>query len=188
VSIRPLQVDSTPIDGLVVLRAKQVSDERGVVRELYRASDLAAAGLEPLGRIVQVNLTETRHGAVRGIHAEAMTKLVGVASGEGFGAYVDLRSHSPSRGVVHTVHLVPGVQVLVPQGVGNGFQATAPGPTQYLYCFDAEWQPDMPGRAVSPLDGGLGIAWPLPIDAADRAQISAKDAGAPALDQVLTAE
>jgi dTDP-4-dehydrorhamnose 3,5-epimerase len=37
----------------------------------------------------------------------------------------------------------------------------------------------MPGVAVTPLDPALGIDWPLPIDPAEPAQISAKDAWAP---------
>jgi dTDP-4-dehydrorhamnose 3,5-epimerase len=71
--------------------------------------------------------------------------------------------------------------VLVPRGVANGFQATAAGATQYLYCFDQEWAPGMAGVSCSPLDPALGIDWPLPIDTADRAQISAKDLDAPPL-------
>lgn len=77
------------------------------------------------------------------------------------------------------MRLVKGTQVLVPRGVCNGFQSVSPGVTQYLYCFDQEWQPGMAGVAVNPLDPELAIAWPLPLDATDPAQISAKDAGAP---------
>ena len=47
------------IDGLVVVTMKQVSDDRGTVRELFRRSAFEAAGIA-LGRIEQVNLTETR--------------------------------------------------------------------------------------------------------------------------------
>ena len=186
-TISPPEFETTPIDGLVVMRAKLVTDDRGIVREAYRSSAVAEAGITPLERIVQVNVTETRPGAVRGIHAEDMTKLVGVAAGEGLGVYVDLRNGSATRGVVHSVELVAGVHVLVPRGVGNGFQAVGPTPAQYLYCFDEEWQPGMAGSAVTPLDPALGIDWPVPIDAADRSLISEKDANAPTLAEVLAA-
>ena len=182
---RPAEFDTTPIEGLVVMRAKCVTDERGTVREAYRASAVVEAGVAPLDRIVQVNVTQTEPGAVRGIHAEDMTKLVGVAAGEGLGVYVDLRDRSASRGVVHTVDLVAGVHVLVPRGVGNGFQAVGSTPAQYLYCFDEEWRPDMAGVAITPLDPALGVAWPVPIDASDRSQISEKDANAPSLAELL---
>lgn len=184
-SVVPPTFETTPIDGLVVLRAKQVADDRGTVREAYRTSAVVEAGVAPLEQVVQVNVTETHPGAVRGIHAEEMTKLVGVASGSGLGVYVDLRSDSVSAGVVHTVDLVPGVHVLVPRGVGNGFQATGSTPAQYLYLFDREWQPDMAGLAITPLDPALGVEWPVPIDPADRSQISEKDAVAPTLVEVL---
>lgn len=37
----------------------------------------------------QINLTKTKKGAVRGLHGEAMNKLVTVACGSDFGVYVD---------------------------------------------------------------------------------------------------
>lgn len=78
-----------------------------------------------------------------------------------------------------------GTQVLVPQGVCNGFQSVSHGTSQYLYCFDQEWRPGMPGTALTPLDPALGIDWPIALDPADRAQVSAKDAAAPTLADYL---
>ena len=177
-SIVDFAVTPTAIDGLHVLTMKQVSDERGTVREFYRESTFTDAGLPPLGPWVQVNTTETRRGGVRGLHAEDMDKLVAVAAGEAFGAYVDARPGSASHGEVVTLALTPGRQVLVPRGVANGFQALAEA-TQYVYCFDREWQPGMAGVACSPIDPALAIDWPIPIDPSDRAQISEKDVNAP---------
>ena len=174
-------VRTSTIDGLLVVTPKQATDARGTVRELFRRSAFAAAGVD-LAPFEQINVTETRLGAVRGMHAEAMTKLVSVAAGEAFAAYVDLRPASPTCGVVDTVELRPGVQVLVPAGVANGFQALTDG-CQYLYCFDTEWQPGMPGQACTPLDPAF--AWPIPIDPDDASQISAKDRSAPRLADVL---
>lgn len=177
-SVTELSVAETAIDGLCVLTMKQVADERGTIREFYRESAFLAAGLPSLGPWVQVNITETRRGAVRGMHGEDMTKLVAVVSGRAHGAYVDTRTGSPSHGAVVEVDLVAGTQVLVPAGVANGFQAVEDG-TQYLYCFDAEWVPGMAGTAIAPLDPALGIRWPLPVDPDDPAQLSAKDRDAP---------
>jgi dTDP-4-dehydrorhamnose 3,5-epimerase len=169
---------STVIDGLIVITMKQVSDERGTIREYFRRSAFATSGLPDIDPFLQINVTESRRGALRGLHAEAMTKVVAVVAGEAFGAYLDLRSESPTRGVVETVALVPGVQVLVPSGVANGFQALVDG-TQYVYCFDKEWRADVEGRSCNPLDPQLQIDWPLPVDPDDRAQVSAKDIAAP---------
>ena len=123
----------------------------------------------------------TQQGALRGLHGEDMYKLVAIASGEAFGGYVDARRDSESFGKVFSTRLTPGTQVLVPRGVCNGFQSVSPGTTQYLYAFDHEWVAGMTGTAVNPLDEALQIAWPLPVDTSDPAQLSAKDAGLPLL-------
>jgi dTDP-4-dehydrorhamnose 3,5-epimerase len=177
-------VKSTDIDGLLLLTMRQVTDDRGTVREFYRESAFEAAGLPSLGPWLQVNVTETHRGGVRGLHAEDMHKLVAVVAGEAFAAYVDLRPESTTCGAVVTTTLRPGAQVLVPRGVANGFQATGEGTTQYLYCFDHEWAPGMAGLACSPLDPALGIRWPLPIDPADLTQVSEKDRNAPSFAQL----
>ncbi|WP_324288977.1 dTDP-4-dehydrorhamnose 3,5-epimerase [Streptomyces sp. CoH17] len=175
----PLSVQPTTIQGLMVIRMKQISDERGTVREFYRESAFLGAGLPSLGPFTQINVMETRQGALRGLHGEDMHKLVAVAEGEAFGAYVDARTDSPTFGRTATVRLTKGTQVLVPRGVCNGFQSVSPGVTQYLYSFDQEWRPGMAGTSVHPLSAELAIPWPLPVDPSNRAAISAKDAGAP---------
>jgi dTDP-4-dehydrorhamnose 3,5-epimerase len=164
----PFHAEATAIDGLWLLTMKQIADDRGVVREFYRESAFIEAGLPSLGRWVQVNVTETCKGALRGLHGETMHKLVAIAHGEAFGAYVDTRPASPTFGAVVTRQLAAGNQVLVPPGVCNGFQSLSDEPTQYLYCFDEEWAPDMAGTAVNPLDPTLGIDWPLPPILSDK--------------------
>jgi dTDP-4-dehydrorhamnose 3,5-epimerase len=173
VQVDEMTAVETAIAGLWQLSTKSVTDERGTVREFFRASAFAAAGLDVPAAWAQMNLTSTRQGAVRGLHGEAMTKLVGIAAGAAFGAYVDARRASPTFGTVVTLELTVGVQALVPPGVCNGFQSVSADGCQYLYCFDAEWQPGMAGVAVNPLDPALAIAWPLPP------LVSAKDSSAP---------
>ena len=174
-----MTVGETAIGGLSRITTKAITDERGTVREFFRMSSFVGADLAIPAPWTQVNLTWTRQGGLRGLHGESMTKLVGVASGEAFGAYVDARPDSPTRGVVVTTPLTVGVQMLVPPGVCNGFQAVSEGGCQYLYCFDSEWVPGMAGVAVNPLDPALAIAWPITPDPADPALVSAKDAAAP---------
>lgn len=165
---------TSSIDGLIIIAMKQVTDERGAVRELFRRSAFEAAGVTDLGPFLQINVTESRRGAIRGLHAEDMTKLLTVVVGESFGAYVDLRRSSATFGVVETVALHPGVQVLVPRGVANGFQALGEL-NQYVYCFDEEWAPGMRGEACNPLDSEIGIEWPISVDPDDPSLLSVKD-------------
>ena len=172
-------VRTTDIDGLVVVTLKQVFDERGAVREFFRTSSWADLGLPEVGHWQQINVTESKAGAIRGLHGEDMSKLVSVVAGRAFGAYVDTRAGSATFGNVVTVDLEPGVQVLVPQGVCNGFQSLTD--TQYLYAFTDEWQPAMSGTAVNPMDPALGIAWPMePV-------LSDKDRNLPTFAEATTA-
>lgn len=187
VTVIPFEAADTEIEGLFVVTAKQIEDARGTVREFFRTSAYETAGIGSLGPWLQVNLTWTRQGGLRGMHGEEVRKLVGVASGEAFGAYVDARPGSATLGEVVTVELHVGTEVLVPPGVCNGFQALSEGGAQYLYCFDVEWTPGMTGVAVNPLDPALAIPWPIAIDPGDESLLSAKDAGLPTLQDVLNA-
>lgn len=140
-----MTVQQTGIAGLFVIQMREITDERGTIREFYRESAFVAAGLPSLGPWQQINVTETRQGAIRGLHGEDMVKLVAVAAGRAFGAYVDARKDSPTLGQTVTLSLNPGTQVLVPAGVCNGFQSLSAEATQYLYCFNAEWVVGMAG-------------------------------------------
>ena len=133
-------------------------------------------------KIISAQMSTDDRGTVRGLHGEAMSKLVTVAYGSVFGAYVDTRPYSKTFGAVQTVHITPGIQVFVPQGVCNGFQALED--TEYLYFFDKEWIPGMPGTALCPLDPELGIKWPIFIDSRNLNQISEKDSNAPTLKEL----
>lgn len=180
-----MNVQPTTIKDLYVIRVKEISDERGTIREFFRKSSFETAEIINFGPWVQINVTETRQGAIRGLHAENMQKLVGVVEGECFGAYFDLRDGSPTKGNVFTIQLTKGVQVLVPKGVCNGFQSTSAEVSQYLYCFDQEWVLGMPGYSVNPLDPELNINWPIKVVESDSNLISRKDASAPLLREIL---
>ncbi|KRN29884.1 dTDP-4-dehydrorhamnose 3,5-epimerase family protein [Liquorilactobacillus mali] len=184
VQIDSLSAVGSQIEGLQIINAKMVTEGRGTVRELYRQSSYSEILPSTVSAWSQVNLTRTQLGAVRGLHGEAMSKLVTVAYGSALGAYVDTRPNSKTIGAVVTVRLTPGIQVFVPQGVCNGFQALDDN-TEYLYFFDNEWAPGMAGVALSPLDPGLNIDWPIHIDPNNREQISEKDSKAPSLNEVL---
>jgi dTDP-4-dehydrorhamnose 3,5-epimerase len=184
-TITPFEVQTTDIDGLYIITMKQIAEDRGVIRELFRGSAFAGAGIGGFAEWKQINATESKQGVIRGMHGEEMTKLVSVVSGRALGAYVDIRSGSRTRGNVVTVELEPGKQVLVPKGVCNGFQSVSEGISQYLYCFDQEWVLGMKGYSVNPLDPALGIDWPIPVAAGDEQLISRKDAAAQTLKEAL---
>lgn len=151
----------TEIEGLFTLTLKQFPDDRGSVLEFYRQSDFEKAGLPSLGDRPQVNAPQTVKGAVRGIHAEFAHKYVAVASGTVYAAIVDLRKDSPTKGKWLGFTLNRGDGLFVSKGLGNSFQSISDEPSTYLYYFEAEWQPGMPGTSCNPLDPTLNIDWPI---------------------------
>jgi dTDP-4-dehydrorhamnose 3,5-epimerase len=181
--IEPMRAQPTEIEGLWTVDFKVIADDRGSVMEFYRQSEFEAAGLPSLGDRPQINAPESIKGTVRGIHAEFAHKLVSVASGVVFAAIVDLRKESPTAGKWLGFELERGKGLFVSKGLGNSFQSISDEPSVYLYHFEEEWFPDMPGVSCNPLDADLGITWPIPEGAG--MIISDKDRKNPSLKEIL---
>jgi dTDP-4-dehydrorhamnose 3,5-epimerase len=174
-------VETTSIDGLLVVRWETHEDERGFFRQTHRADELA----EALGRDVvwrQANHARSRPGVVRGFHAEPWDKLVYVAAGTAFAAIADLRPQSPTFGQVATFWLgdPPGerIRLFVAEGLGNAYCAVGEREVDYLYDVSGVWTPDVDKRAVAYDDPDLGVAWPVTdplVSAADRAALRLRD-------------
>lgn len=178
-TINEYSFQETNIHGLYILQPKTILEGRGGIREMYRKSTLDSSQLPTNLTWKQINLTESNRGVIRGMHAEEMNKLVGVVSGKALGAYVDLREDSASFGQSFSIILEIGTQIFVPKGVGNGFQSLSEKPSQYLYFFDQEWSPTIPGKSITPLDRDIAIQWPISIDTTDQNILSEKDLNAP---------
>lgn len=176
-------VEPTKIDGLFTVSYKVFEDDRGSVMEFYRQSDFTASGLPSLGERPQVNAPMTTKGGLRGIHAEFAHKLVSVAHGEVYAAIVDLRKDSPTAGQWLGFNLSRGHGLFVSSGLGNSFQSISDEPSIYLYYFEQEWKPDMPGLACNPLDPELNITWPIKEN--EGMILSDKDRSNPSLKEVL---
>ena len=177
------EIQETDIEGLWTIKFKVFEDDRGSVMEFYRQSDFVDSGLPSLGERPQVNAPLTVKGALRGVHAEFAHKLVSVASGQVYAVIVDLRPDSPTAGKWQGFYLNRGEGLFVSSGLGNSFQSTSDEPSVYLYHFEKEWQPSMPGKACNPLDPALGIDWP--IKEKDGMIISDKDKDNPTLKEAL---
>jgi len=174
-----LTLERTPIPGLLVLRLPIHGDDRGWFKENWQREKMTALGLPDFGP-VQNNISfNAAAGATRGIHAEPWDKLVSVATGRVFGAWVDLRE-GESFGTTFTITVNPGTCVFVPRGVGNSYQALEDG-TAYSYLVNDHWRPGITYPAVNLGDAALGIAWPIPLS---DAEISPKDLANPVLAEV----
>lgn len=144
------------------------------------------SGLPSLGSKPQYNLPLTEHGAIRGIHAERINKLVCVGYGAIYSAIVDLRPGSDTFGSWEGFVLTRGMGLFVSTGLGNSFQTTSKEPSVYSYIFNEEWTPDMGTGNITPLDPDLDIPWPIKYG--EGMIISDKDLRAPTLAQLRNNE
>ena len=154
-------VEATAIEGLLVVRAPTLEDERGFFRQTYVRSELESA----LGRafeVRQANHSRSRQRVLRGFHAEPWDKLVQVVRGTAFCALADIRPDSPSFARVVTLPIgdAPGerVRLFVPSGVANSFYAMTE--CDYLYDVTEEWRPGIEKPAVAWDDPTLAVVWP----------------------------
>lgn len=154
-------------------------DSRGWFKENWQRAKMTELGLPDFGP-VQNNISfNAVKGATRGIHAEPWDKLVSVATGRVFGAWVDLRE-GETYGATVTVEIDPAVTVYVPRGVGNSYQALEDG-TAYSYLVNDHWRPGITYPALDLADPDAAIDWPIPLD---EAEVSEKDRTNPRLSEV----
>ena len=179
---KQLKVEETGISGLKVIDLAVHRDARGWFKENWQREKMCAIGV-PDSRWVQNNISfNEKRGATRGIHAEPWDKLISVATGSVFGAWVDLRAGSDTYGKVYTCVLDPSKAIYVPRGVGNSYQALEDG-TAYTYLVDAHWSLEQKKTYtfVNLADPDLAIEWPIPLE---NCEISEADLHHPLLKDV----
>lgn len=165
---KDLKLTETNIPGLVVMELAVHGDNRGWFKENWQRQKMMELGLPDFGP-VQNNISfNTKKGTTRGIHAEPWDKFISVATGEIFGAWVDLRP-GDTFGQVFTTKLDPSRAIYVPRGVGNSFQ-TLVDDTAYTYLVNAHWSASQKSSYtfVNLADPTLNIQWPIPLDEAER--------------------
>ena len=97
-----MDVQKTPIAGVLVIEPQVFSDRHGSIFEAYHEARYTEAGI--VGPFVQDNISQSRRGVLRGLHFESrgrQAKLVLIVTGEIFDVVVDLRRGLPDvRAVV----------------------------------------------------------------------------------------
>ena len=179
---KPLAAHETNIPGVIVFDLPVHGDARGWFKENWQREKMLALGLPDMGP-VQNNISYNEcAGVTRGIHAEPWDKLISVATGSVFGAWVDLRP-GDSFGQVYTCTLDPSKAIYVPRGVGNSYQALEDG-TAYTYLVNAHWSAELKKTYtfVNLADPALGIEWPIPLS---KATLSEADKAHPMLADAL---
>ena len=168
-----IEVFKTGLNGLLRLRPRVFTDERGYFLEPFNAAAFAeATGItEPF---VQDNESRSKAGVLRGLHIQAaphaQAKLVRVVTGAVLDVCVDLRRGSSTFGEHYSLRLDPIAHEMlyIPAGMAHGFLALEDD-TVFAYKCSNYYAPSAE-RTVLWNDPELGINW-----GNERPLISAKD-------------
>ena len=157
-----MNVEKTPLSGLVVVHPKVHPDARGFFLETYHESRYVDEGIDV--RFIQDNHSSSVQGTLRGLHAQLQrpqAKLVRCIEGSIFDVAVDVREGSPTFGQWFGMELTAlnHRQLYVPAGFLHGFCVTSDQAQVEYKCSDVY----VPGDQVSVRwnDPDIGIAWPL---------------------------
>jgi dTDP-4-dehydrorhamnose 3,5-epimerase len=155
----------TRIDGVGLIQARLLGDERGFFVETYRRNEFAELGIGE--EMVQDNHSRSKRGIVRGMHfqiGDGTSKLVRCGRGSIFDVIVDLRNGSPTYGQweghelsdenMHTLY--------VPIGFAHGFCVTS-DVADVMYMQSNYYDDDLE-RGISYRDPDVAIEWPVPVD------------------------
>lgn len=178
-----MDIEQTPLSGVLLLRPRVFGDERGFFLESWNARTFADIGIN--AQFVQDNHSRSRQGILRGMHFQTQQtqgKLVRVTQGQVFDAVVDLRADSPTLGQWYGCLLTAeGHEMLwVPPGFAHGFYVVSEQ-ADFLYKCTDYYHPESE-VSLAWDDPRVGIDWPL-VDGKAPA-LSAKDADAKSFDDV----
>lgn len=181
-----MQIDETPLPGVLILSPRRFADARGWFSEVWNARTLAGHGIDVA--FVQDNHSYSKDaGTVRGLHYQrpphAQAKLVRCARGRVFDVAVDVRRDSPTFGKWTGAELSAenGRQLLIPAGFLHGFATLEPDCEVLYKCSDV-YAPDCDG-GVRFDDPDLGIDWGIDPRSAI---LSDKDRSAPLFQNFAT--
>ncbi len=171
------------IPDVMLIESIVFPDERGFFMELYKRTDFLAGGV-PYD-FVQVNMSWSRRGVVRGLHYQLKPmeqgKVFTVLVGRVFAVAVDIRRGSPWFGKYVSVELSDRERKLlwIPPGFAFGFQALED--SLVLYLVTKEYSPQHE-RGIRWDDPELNIPWPIK----DSVILSEKDKRWPSLREAET--
>lgn len=157
-----MEVITTALSGVLILRPKRFHDARGFFSELYSSRRLDEAGID--ADFVQDNISVSKaRGTLRGLHFQTepfgQAKLVSVMQGAVLDVIVDLRRSSPTFGRHFSVTLSAsqGNQVFIPEGFAHGFLTHEPD-TMLCYKVSNFYSPEH-DTGIRFDDERLGIDW-----------------------------
>lgn len=179
-----MEVKQTAIEGLLIIRPRVFTDQRGYFFETYSQQEFKEKVSDTL--FVQDNESSSTRGVLRGLHFQkppyAQAKLVRVVRGEVLDVVVDLRAGSPTFGKHSAIKLSEEnkLQLFIPRGFAHGFIVLSEKAV-FQYKCDNYYMPEHEG-ALLWSDPALGIDWLLPED---EIVLSEKDKHNPLLKDII---
>jgi len=168
------------LDGLILLEAESVRDQRGFLSESFREDEVRRHGIDC--EFVQDNQSRSIKGTLRGIHFQTspgQAKLVRCAHGRILDVAVDLRRSSPTFGrwEGHELSDENLRQLFVPVGFGHAFLVLS-DEADVCYRLSNYFDPETEA-GIAWDDPEVGIQWP-----AISYLVSDRDRSAPRLAEI----
>jgi dTDP-4-dehydrorhamnose 3,5-epimerase len=161
---RLMDIKTTKLPGVLLLKPRRFADARGYFVETYNEQRFRQCGI--VVPFVQDNQSFSIHnGTIRGLHFQlppaAQAKLICVLRGRIFDVVVDLRLDSPTYGqwIAEEISAEGGEQIFVPRGFAHGFCTLEPN-TDVAYQVDSYYAPASESGIIWN-DPSLNIPWPV---------------------------
>jgi dTDP-4-dehydrorhamnose 3,5-epimerase len=169
----------TEIEGVLVIEAEPIFDERGFFARTWDPGELESRGLDAAVAQVSIAFSAVR-GTLRGLHYQAAphdeAKTIRCTSGAIWDVAVDLRPDSPTRHrwVARELSADNHLTMYVPRGCAHGY-------ITLVDAVEVQYQISAPHHAESARghrwdDPTFGIRWPVSVTT-----ISERDASYPHL-------
>jgi dTDP-4-dehydrorhamnose 3,5-epimerase len=178
-----MEIITTPIKDLLIVKPKIFTDDRGFFFETYNENRYKELGINQ--NFVQDNQSKSSYGVIRGLHFQhnpyCQLKLVSVTIGKVWDVAVDLRANSATYGQWYGVELTEEnhLQFLIPRGFAHGFSVLSKTAV-FSYKCDNFYNPAADGGILFN-DPDLNIDWKIPTD---KMILSEKDTKHPLLKDV----
>jgi dTDP-4-dehydrorhamnose 3,5-epimerase len=156
-----MKIIETGFKGLIVIKPKIFSDQRGYFFESFNQANLASEGISFTP--VQDNESKSSKGVIRGLHYQLMpfgqAKMIRVVEGRIFDVALDLRTNSRTFGKWFGIDLDSDTKdlVLIPRGFAHGFSVLSDIAVIQYKCdnvYNSEYE-----RGIFLNDPMLDINW-----------------------------
>jgi len=158
-----IKVNSTEIEGVVIIEPEYFHDHRGIVFESYHKQRLSEQGIDL--DFIQDNHSRSSAGVLRGLHYQDMTspqyRMVRCTVGAVWDVVVDLRMKSPTFGKWFGVQLSAEnkKQILMAPQFAHGFVVLS-DVAEIQYKCTGHHNPSAE-RSLAWDDPDVNISWPV---------------------------